>query len=626
MRSVEDSALIATIAEELAAGIWVATVPDGRFVFANRAFEEIMGVAGLGEVAVGEYAEPYGIYGRDGQLYPESKMPFVRAVEARTTVVVDDLVIHRRDGRHVFVRAHAKPMFDAAGAMTHVAIAFFDITREASAEQARRDAEERLRGVVANAPIVLYAFDRDGVITFVEGKGLEGVGLAREALLGQSVFALFPDATPANESSRRALSGETVSFSFAVGDAAFEIWLAPKLDEAGAIAGCIGVAIDVTERRRIELQLAQAERLLSVGMLASGVAHEINNPLSYVMGNLDLIARRVASLQGIAPSDLLASLDAMVRDALHGADRVRAIVRDLRVFSRVTDRPATPLDLSVPLGAALDIARNEIRHRAHLVLDLAPVPPVLADEGRASQLFLNLLVNAAQAIPEGAAERNEIRVATRVDERGWATVEISDTGIGIPREVMRRIFDPFFTTKPVGVGTGLGLSISHAIVTELGGRIEVSSRPGLTTFRVLAPPAARAGDPPRVQVAPPAVAKRRRVLLIDDEPMILRVMSARLEAEHDVETELRADAALERILAGQRFDVILCDLMMPEMTGFELHERLLSIAADQARAMVFVTGGAFTDRARAFLASIPNPTLEKPFDMAALESVVRTAR
>ncbi len=134
MRSPDDLELIATIADDLAAGIWVATAPEGKFVYANRAFAAIMGMGGLPAVAAGAYAAPYGIYGRDGNLYPEDRMPFVRALQARETVVVDDLVIHRRDGRRVYVRAFAKPMLDGRGATTHVAIAFFDITREAEAE------------------------------------------------------------------------------------------------------------------------------------------------------------------------------------------------------------------------------------------------------------------------------------------------------------------------------------------------------------------------------------------------------------------------------------------------------------------------------------------------------------
>src|SRR5580700_7235566 len=178
MRSPDELALIASIADDLPCGVWVAAAPDGGFVYANRAFEEIMGMGPVPDVGVGGYTHPYGIYGRDGALYPEHRLPFVRALQERATVVVDDLVIHRRDGRHVHVRAVGKPMVDGSGTITHVAIAFFDITREAEAQEARTRAEERLRSVVGNAPVVLFALDRDAKITFVDGHGLARLGLA----------------------------------------------------------------------------------------------------------------------------------------------------------------------------------------------------------------------------------------------------------------------------------------------------------------------------------------------------------------------------------------------------------------------------------------------------------------
>ena len=509
MRSPEDLALIAAIADDLAAGVWVATVPEGKFVYSNRAFEEIMGTGGLPAVAAGEYAQPYGIYGRDGNLYPESRMPFVRALNERATVVVDDIVIHRRDGRRIYVRAFAKPMLDGAGGITHIAIAFFDITREVDAELARS---------------------------------------------------------------------------------------------------------------RAELQLAQAERLASVGMLAAGVAHEINNPLAYVMGNLDLIADQLSAKPGIVPD-----VEGLLRDARQGAERVRSIVRDLKLFSRVQEDKPAPVDVGAAIESAVALAHNEIRHRARLVMDLLPVPAVLADQRRLSQIFLNLLINAAQAIPEGAADKNEIRIVTRPAGDGWVCVEVKDTGGGIPREDLPRIFDPFFTTKAVGVGTGLGLSIVHAIVTAVGGRIEVESVPGAgSTFRVLLPPALEVVAPAPVSAAQPAVrGKRGAVLVIDDEPLILKVVKSLLAPDHEVTCEARAADALERIRRGERFDVILCDLMMPEVTGINVYESLRQIAPQQAAAMVFLTGGAFTPGAQRFLERITNTTIEKPFDGTVLREAVR---
>jgi PAS domain S-box-containing protein len=626
MRSSEELALIATIADGLPCGVWVATAPDGRFVYANRGFEEIMGMGPVPDVGVGEYTVPYGIYGRDGNLYPEHRLPFVRALEEKTTVVVDDIVIHRRDGRRVFVRAVGKPLVDRAGVITHVAIAFFDITREAEAEEARRRTEERLRNVVGNAPIVLFALDRDARITFVDGHGLQRLGMRPEDFLGKSAFEAYANAESAVSWIRRALAGESVSYMAELPpDAVYETHLAPLRDESGEVAGVIGVSTDVTDRHRMQIQLARAERLASVGLLAAGVAHEVNNPLSFVIGNLELIAAEIAKKLGETAGE---ALQAMVRDAQLGAARVRTIVRDLKTLSRVQEQRVASLDVRVPLEAAIAMARNEIRHRARLVVDLQPVPSVAADEGRLAQVFLNLLVNAAHAIPEGATERNEVRVATRPHEDGGACIEVADTGTGIAPEHVARIFDPFFTTKDLGAGTGLGLSICHGVVTDLGGRIDVDSVPGRgSTFRVVLPAAGsqpETADSKVVRVAPAATRRRRpTVLVVDDEPLLLKLVSSLLAEDHDVTCETRAEAALSRIRSGERFDAIVCDLMMPQLSGMDLHETLREIAPRQAEAMLFLTGGAFTPRARAFLERVSNVTIEKPFDSEALKDGVR---
>ncbi len=625
MRSLDDLALIATIADGLPCGVWVAAAPDGRFVYSNQAFEEIMGMGPVSEVGVGEYTVPYGIYGLDGALYPESRLPFVRALQERTNVVVDDLVIHRRDGRRVYVRAVGKPMLDAAGTITHVAIAFFDITREVEAREARERAEERLRSVVGSAPIVLFAIDRDAKITFVDGRGLARLGLGPEDILGKSAFDALPNASLYAPWVRRALAGETVCYLAELPpQVLYETHLAPLRDAAGGVVGAIGVATDVTDRHNMQAQLARAERLASVGLLAAGLAHEVNNPLSFVIGSLDLIAGAIASKLGATPDAALQLLDAMVRDAREGAERVRTIVRNLKLFSRVREQRTEALDVRTALTASIAMAQNEIRHRARLTTDLEEVPLVLGEEGRLAQVFLNLLVNAAHSIPEGEAEKNEIRVTTRTDANGAACVEVSDTGVGIDPAHLTKIFDPFFTTKELGVGTGLGLSICHGVVTDLGGRIEVESTVGRgSTFRVLLPCASESearSESRSGAHSVPSAAKRKRpsVLVIDDEPIILKIVASILAPNHDVTCEGRGDAALARIRNGERFDVILCDLMMPQVTGMDLHETLLEIAPKQAEAMLFLSGGAFTARARAFVDRVPNKMIDKPFDAVTL--------
>jgi signal transduction histidine kinase len=410
-----------------------------------------------------------------------------------------------------------------------------------------------------------------------------------------------------------------------------------------AIEREIGEAAVRAERRKIREQLLISERMASVGTLAAGVAHEINNPLSVVVGNLQVIAQDAKllaeSLDALPAAaraemgDRLAryrsaatSLLEATADAEEAGERVRTIVRDLRVFSRSEGDERTAVDVHAVLESSLRMARNEIRHRAKIVRRLGDVPRVDANEARLGQVFLNLIVNAAHAIPEGKAEANAITVATR-RLADMIAVEISDTGSGIPPEVLPRIFDIFFTTKPIGVGTGLGLAICHRIVSALNGRIEVDSTPGTgTTFRVLLRRArsGRTAEVPRHNTVEPSPQRERTVLAIEDEAAIGRTVQ-RLLAPHRVTVVTRAREALDRISAGEHFDAILCDLMMPEMTGMDFHAELRRLQPALADRIVFMSGGAFTASGRDFLDRIPNPRIDKPIDAMKLRLLVEAA-
>jgi C4-dicarboxylate-specific signal transduction histidine kinase len=263
-------------------------------------------------------------------------------------------------------------------------------------------------------------------------------------------------------------------------------------DQAGALSGYVIVNRDVTERTRAEealraseAQLAFADRMASMGTLAAGVAHEINNPLSCILANIDYVRHQLS--ERVPPSpDLLQALE----ETREGVARVREIVHDLRPSRESTTRSASWSTLAGVLRASLNLTQNEIRRRGRLVLDVRDVPAVRASSHGLGQVFVNLLVNAAQALPDGDPDRQQIRVSAWSEGGGTVAVEVSDTGPGIPREHLERIFEPFFTTKPVGVGTGLGLSICHGIVTRLGGEIRVDSpATGGARFRVLLPAA-----------------------------------------------------------------------------------------------------------------------------------------
>jgi CheY-like chemotaxis protein/two-component sensor histidine kinase len=361
--------------------------------------------------------------------------------------------------------------------------------------------------------------------------------------------------------------------------------------------------------------------MASMGMLAAGIAHEINNPLAAIVGNLELASSELSALaeERSLPTALLEEL----RDAADAAGRVRSIVRDLRIFSRAEEELISAVDVRQVLESTLRMAWNEVRHRARLVTSYEDVPPVAANESRLGQVFLNLILNAAQAIPEGHADSNQIRVSTGLDQKGDVCIDFADTGDGMSAEVRRRAFDPFFTTKPAGIGTGLGLAICARIVGSFGGNIEVESTLGAgSRFRVRLPASERAAAALEPCRDAPTVTRRGRVLVIDDEALMGVVIRRALEPMHEVLVCSRAREALERLVAGEHFDVILCDIMMPELTGAEFYQALQQRAPQLVERIVFVTGGAFTAVAREFLERSTNPRVDKPFDLAALRALV----
>ncbi len=387
---------------------------------------------------------------------------------------------------------------------------------------------------------------------------------------------------------------------------------------------CRDIAADLA----IERERANQERLATVGSLAAGVAHEINNPLAYVIANVQYALDAINQWQmreGEAASDperKRAQIKEALYEANEGARRVQRIVSDLKALARQGEDRVEPIDVENTLQWAIGVTMPEIRHRARLVKDLDPMPPVRGDEARLGQVFVNILLNAAQAIPPGHPQDNEIRIRTGV-RNSRVFIEVLDTGPGIPEEHLRRIFDPFFTTKPRGIGTGLGLSICHEIVASMRGSLTGENRSkGGAKFIVELP--AQLGTqpppPPRQRLSNPPPAKSARILVIDDEGLAAKAL-ARILREHRVEIADHAPTGLKMALEN-RFDVIFCDLMMPDLTGMDVHEAVLRECPSAAKRMVFVTGGTFTEEARLFAARFSTRCLFKPFDTAQVKSAI----
>lgn len=536
-------------------------------------------------------------------------------------------------------------------------------TERVRAEAALRHSEARFRTLVASMDAIIFTVDRDGRFETITGRALQRLRIVPEAWIGRRVGEVLPPLVAAKheEAFRRALFGETatvdwehdadVAFPSNARPLAVNTVVSPMRDN-GDVTGLVGVMRDVTEQKNVQAQLLVSDRMASVGTLAAGIAHEINNPLASAVANVELALGELLDLEragagaggvggvggvgGTGGAAALQTIREELTDVRTATERVRQIVLDLRVFSRSAEPARATLDVTRVLESSLRMTWNEIRHRARLVKELGPIPAVDGNESRLGQVFVNLLVNAAQAIPIGRADEHTIRVTTRHDPAteaeaggpGRVVIEIADSGAGMAAPVLARLFTPFFTTKSVGEGTGLGLSICHRIITAHGGEIRVDSKVGAgTTFRVILPASAFAAPPAAdatiVQTSAPAPSSQRgRVLVIDDEPLVGKAVSRALSREHDVEVLVSARAALAKLQAGEQFDIILCDLMMPEMTGMELWTEVKGLSPELSARIVFLTGGAFTPQARAFVDATKNLVLDKPFEPKKLRAVV----
>lgn len=503
------------------------------------------------------------------------------------------------------------------------------VAERAAAEGRLRRTEERLRAnfhaLIELLPDLVIA-QRQGQIVYVNPAAVSCLGHQNaQDLVGQPLRGLIPSEdtvafeaqlgkieqtgqpSPRREGRLVRRDGQVLQIEYLMLPLAFD-------GEPSVVMICR----DITERNQMQARLLLADRMASVGMLAAGVAHEINNPLAYITANLDFAIDQLAGASWAG--EVLEAL----REAREGARRVQQIVRDLKTFSRGEEEQRGPVDLRRVIEASINMAWNEIRHRARLVKDYGEVPPVEGNEGRLGQVFLNLLINAAQAIPAGQADRNEIRISTRRSPDGRVIVDVKDTGTGIPPDVRNRLFEPFFTTKPVGIGTGLGLTISQSIVSSMGGEITVESEVGRgSLFRVILPAATDRSvvSTPQPRTEPPLV-RRGNILVVDDEPLVAAIIRRFLGQRHEVTVLTDGKDALEQIQSGKRFDVILCDLMMPNVSGMDFHEELSRMAPDQCERVIFVTGGAFSPQARSFLDRVPNLRIEKPFDVKVLQSLV----
>jgi two-component system NtrC family sensor kinase len=401
----------------------------------------------------------------------------------------------------------------------------------------------------------------------------------------------------------------------------FERYARPVLDVEGRRLGWLELYRDITAERQIQAKLLQTEKMAALGQLVSGIAHELNNPLTAIMGYGQLLLGH-----GLRPAQL-----AEARKIYQEAERARRIVKNLLFFARETKPERVRVDLNEVVERTLALRSYELKvENIAVECELDPdLPATLADPYQLQQVVLNLLVNAEQALLQGRGQGN-IWIRTMRLPGNRLALEVADDGPGVPPDIASRVFDPFFTTKPPGVGTGLGLSIVYGIVQQHGGEVSLESAPGAGAKFVVELPVVESpaeGAPtrePQLEVASPDV-PAGRILVVEDEPTVAQLIADVLREEgHRVDAVMDSQEGLNQI-ARTNYDLVICDLRMPRLDGPALYEALVRARSPVQHRIIFITGDTLAPRTLEFLKPHGLPYLAKPFLVEELKLAVNRA-
>ncbi len=526
------------------------------------------------------------------------------------------------DGREYFAEVSSALLKDAAGNSAGFIAIFRDITERKEAEEKIKRAAEEWRTTFDSITDLVSIHDKDFRIIRVNKAFAYAVNMKPKELIGKTCYQVVHGTNEPMPGCPYAKMFETKKP--AIGDffephlgIHFEAMASPILDEKGEVMALVHVVRDITERKKAEAERKELEqkaqitsRLATVGEMASGIAHEINNPLTSVIGFAELLMRRDF------PEDIKNDLE-----IIHtGAKRVASIINRLLTFARQRKPERTYANINEIIETTIELRAYEletgnIKVATHLDPDL---PQTMADTGQLQQVFLNIILNAETEMKTAHGKGNLVVKTERVAD----TIRISfkDDGPGIAKENLEKVFDPFFTTREVGTGTGLGLSICHGIVTEHKGRLYVKSQLGKgATFIIELPVVTEARQ---LELVKPTDESEKirvdRILVVDDESAVLQFLDQLLTGEgYEVETAETASDALKRI-KSKEYGVILLDIKLPDMNGTELYRRLQKIAPSLANRVIFVTGDVMGKNTTEFLAKTKVPYITKPINIEQL--------
>jgi len=538
----------------------------------------------------------------------------------------------RKDGTRIVAENSIYPLRNEKGEVIGFRGVGRDITKRLQAEEALKKSEERYRTILEEMQEPYFEMDLAGRFTFFNDALCRRLGYSKEELMGMHYKVYTPpeDAKKSFEAFNRVYrTGEParmldrISINKDGTRNLSETSVLPLRNEQGEIIGFRGLTRDLTERKKAEEEKRQLEqkaqlasRLASVGELASGVAHEINNPLTGVIGYAHLLLARKD-----IPKDMRQDIEIINE----GAQRVAGIVKKLLAFARQTRPEQRYVNMNELIHTTLDLRAYELASsNIKVALQLArDLPLTIADPGQLQQVFLNLIINAETEM-RLAHDKGKLSIKTEQIDN---TIRISfkDNGPGIPKENLTSIFDPFFTTREVGQGTGLGLSVCHGIVTEHRGRIWVESEPGKgATFIVELPITTedKQLEMPEPVIEEPKKVAKAKILVVDDEPVIRQLVSQVLTEEgHQVDTMDNAADAL-KMVKNKRYRLILLDIKMPGMSGIELYKQFQKIAPSLTKRVAFITGDVMGKRTLSFLDKTKTPYMMKPFDAKQLKTEI----